>query len=40
MKKFIYVIVSMIICGSTFVSCTKEEVRPTTQPASTASIKE
>jgi uncharacterized protein YycO len=40
MKKFTCVIVAIIICGSTFVSCTKEEVRPTTQPASTASIKE
>lgn len=40
MKNFIYVVVTVIICLSTFMSCTKEEVRPATQPASTASIKE
>ncbi len=40
MKKFICAIVTAIICGSIFMSCTKEEVRPATQPASTASIKE
>jgi hypothetical protein len=40
MKKFLYIIMLLVVVSFSFTSCTKEEVKPQTLPSVQGDIKE